>query len=42
MTAFEDGQLRVVVDRSFSLSDVAEEQAYLETNASVGKVLLVV
>lgn len=42
LPAFEDGQLRVVVDRSFSLSDVAEAQAYLETNASVGKVLLVV
>ncbi|HCV33043.1 MAG TPA: quinone oxidoreductase [Acidimicrobiaceae bacterium] len=37
---FEDGRLRVVVDRRFSLDQVAEAHAYLESNASVGKVLL--
>ncbi len=37
---FEDGRLRVVVDRGFDLDEVAEAHAYMETNASVGKILL--
>jgi len=37
---FEDGRLEVVVDRRFGLDEVAEAHAYLETDASVGKVLL--
>ncbi|MEC8999347.1 MAG: NAD(P)H-quinone oxidoreductase [Actinomycetota bacterium] len=37
---FEDGRLRVVVDRRFGLDEVAEAHSYLETNVSVGKVLI--
>ena len=38
--AFEDGRLTVVVDRRFALDEVAEAHAYMETNTSVGKILL--
>ena len=38
--AFEDGRLIVVVDRRFALDDVAEAHAHMETNTSVGKILL--
>ena len=37
---FEDGSLQVVVDRRYRLADVAEAHAYMETNASVGKIAL--
>ena len=37
---FEDGRLTVVVDRRFTLDEIAEAHAYMETNASVGKILL--
>jgi len=37
---FEDGRLAVVVDRRFDLDEVAEAHRYMETNASVGKILL--
>jgi len=37
---FEDGRLTVVVDRRFDLDEVAEAHRYMETNASVGKILL--
>jgi NADPH:quinone reductase-like Zn-dependent oxidoreductase len=37
---FEDGRLTVVVDQRFSLDHVSEAHAYMETNASVGKILL--
>ena len=37
---FEDGRLQVVVDRRYQLSDIAEAHAYMETNASVGKIAL--
>lgn len=36
------GSLRVVVDRSFSLDDVAEAHRYMETKRARGKVVLVV
>ncbi len=38
--AFEDGRLVVVVDRRFVLDQVSEAHAYMETNTSVGKILL--
>ena len=38
--AFEDGRLTVVVDRRFALDEVAEAHAHMETNTSVGKILL--
>jgi putative PIG3 family NAD(P)H quinone oxidoreductase len=34
------GRVRVIVDRAFALSDVAEAHAYLESNESFGKVVL--
>ncbi len=37
---FEDGSLQVVVDRRYMLADIAEAHAYMETNASVGKIAL--
>jgi putative PIG3 family NAD(P)H quinone oxidoreductase len=37
---FEDGRLTVIVDRRFVLDEIAEAHAYMETNASVGKILL--
>ncbi len=37
---FEDGLLTVVVDQRFSLDHVSEAHAYMETNVSVGKILL--
>ena len=37
---FEDGSLQVVVDRRYPLADIAEAHAYMETNASVGKIAL--
>ena len=40
MPGFEDGSLQVVVDRRYRLADVAEAHAYMETNASVGKIAL--
>ena len=37
---FEDGRLEVVVDRRYPLADIVEAHAYMETNASVGKIAL--
>ena len=37
---FEDGRLAVIVDRRFVLDEIAEAHAYMETNASAGKILL--
>ena len=37
---FEDGSLQVVVDRRYPLADIAKAHAYMETNASVGKIAL--
>ena len=37
---FEDGSLQVVVDRRYPLADIVEAHAYMETNASVGKIAL--
>ncbi len=37
---FEDGRLTVVVDRRFNLDEIAEAHAHMETNVSVGKILL--
>ncbi len=38
----DGGQLRVVVDRTFALSDVAEAHRYMETKRARGKVVLAV
>ena len=38
--AFEDGRLTVVVDRRFALDEVVEAHIHMETNTSVGKILL--
>ncbi len=35
---FEDGSMRVVVDRRYPLSEAAAAHAYMETNANVGKI----
>ena len=37
---FETGQLRPVIDRRFSIDDVAEAHRYMESNANFGKVML--
>ncbi|MBC8365664.1 MAG: NAD(P)H-quinone oxidoreductase [Actinobacteria bacterium] len=37
---FEDGSLRVVVDRRFGLDDIAAAHGYMEGNANVGKIAL--
>jgi NADPH2:quinone reductase len=39
---FDSGILRPVVDRRFTLDEIAEAHAYLESNANVGKVLVTV
>lgn len=39
---FDSGTLRPVVDRRFTLDEIAEAHAYLETNANVGKVVVTV
>ena len=39
---FDTGALRPVVDRRFTLEEIAEAHAYLETNANVGKVVVTV
>ena len=38
--AIEAGHVHPVIDRRFSLADIAEAHRYLETNANVGKVLI--
>ena len=38
--AFEDGRLTVVVDSRFALDEVVEAHIHMETNTSVGKILL--
>jgi NADPH:quinone reductase-like Zn-dependent oxidoreductase len=40
MPMFEDGRIRPVIDRVFELENAAAAHAYLESNASFGKVLL--
>lgn len=37
---FENGRLRPVVDRIFSLDEVAEAHTYMETNQNFGKIVL--
>ncbi|MCE2524408.1 MAG: NAD(P)H-quinone oxidoreductase [Acidimicrobiia bacterium] len=37
---FETGRLRPVIDRRFSIEDVAEAHRYMESNANFGKILL--
>lgn len=39
---FDSGILRPVVDRRFTLDEIAEAHAYLESNANVGKVVVTV
>lgn len=38
---FESGKLTPVVDRVMKLSEVAEAHAYVESNANIGKVVLI-
>ena len=38
--AFEDGRLTVVVDSRFALDEVVEAHVHMESNTSVGKILL--
>jgi putative PIG3 family NAD(P)H quinone oxidoreductase len=38
--AIESGRIRPVIDRRFPLADIADAHRYLETNASIGKVLI--
>ena len=37
---FETGRLRPVIDRRFSIHDVAEAHRYMESNANFGKIML--
>ncbi|MEE2697071.1 MAG: zinc-binding dehydrogenase, partial [Actinomycetota bacterium] len=37
---FEEGMLRVVVDRRFDLDDIAAAHVHMEGNANVGKIAL--
>ena len=37
---FEDGSLRVVIDRRYPLDEVAAAHVYMESNANVGKIAL--
>tara|TARA_B100000686_G_C16789552_1_gene977673 strand:+ start:819 stop:1808 length:990 start_codon:yes stop_codon:yes gene_type:complete len=37
---FEDGSLRVIIDRRYSLSEAAEAHRYMESNANIGKIAL--
>jgi NADPH2:quinone reductase len=41
LDAIAEGELRVVIDRSFPLSDAAAAHAYIESRRSFGRVLLV-
>jgi NADPH2:quinone reductase len=41
LDAIAHGELRVVIDRSFPLSDAASAHAYIESRRSIGRVLLV-
>ena len=38
----EDGKLRAVIDRSYSLSEVAEAMAYLGTGRAQGKIVITI
>lgn len=37
---FISGELRPIIDRQFKLSEVAQAHAYIESNQSIGKVIL--
>ena len=38
---FEKDELKVVIDKTFMLSDVAEAHRYVESNKTIGKVVLI-
>ncbi|MCU1497731.1 MAG: Quinone oxidoreductase [Acidimicrobiales bacterium] len=40
LPAIEAGRIRPVIDRRYTLAEIAAAHAYLETNASIGKVLI--
>jgi len=40
MPDFETGKLKPIIDKVFNLSEVGKAHQYIESNASVGKVLL--
>jgi len=40
LPAFGDGRLRPVVDRVFPLEEIAAAQAYMESNAHLGKIII--
>jgi NADPH2:quinone reductase len=40
LAAIAQGELRVVIDRAFPLSDAAAAHAYIESRQSFGRVLL--
>jgi NADPH:quinone reductase-like Zn-dependent oxidoreductase len=40
LPAFRDGRLRPVIDRVFPLEEIAAAQAYMESNAHLGKIVL--
>lgn len=41
LPGFEDGTLTPVIDKVFKLSEVSAAHAYVESNASIGKVVMV-
>lgn len=41
LPAFDDGRLRPVLDRTFRLEELPEAHAYMQSNAQIGKIVLV-
>jgi len=37
---FESGKLKPIIDRSFKLSEIKQAHDYMESNASIGKIVL--
>jgi NADPH:quinone reductase-like Zn-dependent oxidoreductase len=40
--AFRDGKLKVVIDREFDWTEVAEAHKYMESNQNIGKIVLTI
>ena len=40
MNDFKNGSLKLIIDKVFKLSDVVNAHKYMESNASIGKIIL--